>query len=54
MYKMRVSSTLNGANYEEIDITSIGVVVVVVVVVNALDKERKRRGHMQGQVYHQK
>ena len=50
MYKMRVSSTLNGANYEEIDITSIGVVVVVVV--NALDKERKRRGNMQRQVYH--
>jgi len=47
---MRVSSTLNGANYEEIDITSIGVVVVVVV--NALDKERKRRGNMQRQVYH--
>jgi len=36
VYKMRVSSTLNGANYEEIDITSIGVVVVVV---NALDKK---------------
>jgi len=38
---MRVSTTLNGANYR-VDITSIGVVVVVVV--NALDKEEKKKG----------
>jgi len=38
VYKRRVSTTLNGANYK-VDITSIGVVVV-----NALDKEGKKNG----------